>query len=62
MAVIGEIRGKNALLVDDLTETAGTLVTAAELLKQKGARKYPGLRLPRHPQQDRDRKIAKIAY
>src|SRR5438034_9562428 len=39
MAVIGEIRGKNVLLVDDLTETAGTLTTAAELLKRKGARK-----------------------
>jgi ribose-phosphate pyrophosphokinase len=39
MAVIGEIRGKDALLVDDLTETAGTLVTAAELIKRKGARK-----------------------
>ena len=39
MAVIGEIRGKDALLVDDLTETAGTLVNAADLLKQKGARK-----------------------
>src|SRR6266705_5040020 len=36
MAVIGEIRGKNVLLVDDLTETAGTLTTAAELLKRKG--------------------------
>jgi ribose-phosphate pyrophosphokinase len=39
MAVIGEIRGKDALLVDDLTETAGTLTTAADLIKQKGARK-----------------------
>jgi len=39
MAVIGEIRGKNVLLVDDLTETAGTLTTAAALLKQKGAKK-----------------------
>ena len=39
MAVIGEIRGKNALLVDDLTETAGTLTMAADLLKRKGARK-----------------------
>jgi ribose-phosphate pyrophosphokinase len=39
MALIGEIRGKDALLVDDLTETAGTLVSAAELLKRKGARK-----------------------
>jgi ribose-phosphate pyrophosphokinase len=39
MAVIGEIRGKDALLVDDLTETAGTLTTAADLIKRKGARK-----------------------
>ena len=39
MAVIGEIRGRNVLLVDDLTETAGTLVTASALLKKKGARK-----------------------
>jgi len=38
MAVIGEIRGKNVLLVDDLTETAGTLTSAAVLLKKKGAR------------------------
>lgn len=39
LAVIGEVRGKNCLLVDDLTETAGTLVQAAALLKRKGARK-----------------------
>src|SRR5262249_6682622 len=39
MAVIGQIRGKNAFLVDDLTETAGTLTTAAALLKKKGAKK-----------------------
>lgn len=38
LAVIGEVRGKNCLLVDDLTETAGTLVQAAELLRRKGAR------------------------
>jgi ribose-phosphate pyrophosphokinase len=38
MAVIGEVRGKNVLLVDDLTETAGTLVTAAAMLKRKGAK------------------------
>ena len=39
MAVIGEIRGRNVLLVDDLTETAGTLVAAASLLKKKGAKR-----------------------
>jgi ribose-phosphate pyrophosphokinase len=38
MAVIGEIRGKNVLMVDDLTETAGTLTNAADLLKSKGAK------------------------
>jgi ribose-phosphate pyrophosphokinase len=38
MAVIGEIKGKNVLLVDDLTETAGTLTAAATLLKKKGAK------------------------
>ena len=38
MAVIGEIKGKNILLVDDLTETAGTLTEAACLLKKKGAK------------------------
>ncbi len=38
MAVIGEIKGKNILIVDDLTETAGTLTQAAALLKKKGAK------------------------
>ena len=38
MAVIGEIEGKNVLLVDDLTETAGTLTSAAAILKTKGAK------------------------
>lgn len=36
-AVIGDIAGKNVLLVDDLTETAGTLTNAATLLKARGA-------------------------
>jgi len=39
MAVIGETRGKDALLVDDLTETAGTLTQAAGLIKRKGAKR-----------------------
>lgn len=38
-AVIGEIRGKNVLMVDDLTETAGTLSAAAALLRKKGAKR-----------------------
>lgn len=36
--LVGEVDGCNAILVDDLTTTAGTLCAAAELLKANGAR------------------------
>jgi len=36
MTVIGDVEGKNVLLVDDLIDTAGTLCKAAEVLKEKG--------------------------
>jgi ribose-phosphate pyrophosphokinase len=35
--VIGEVEGKHILIVDDLTETAGTLTNAAAILKKRGA-------------------------
>lgn len=38
VAIIGNIKGKTCLMVDDLTETAGTLTNAAASLKKKGAR------------------------
>lgn len=34
--VIGEVEGKNILIVDDMTETAGTLVSAAKILRALG--------------------------
>jgi ribose-phosphate pyrophosphokinase len=37
--VVGDVRGKNVVMVDDLTETGGTLVGAAKALKQHGAKK-----------------------
>lgn len=37
MSVIGEIHNRTALVVDDLTETAGTLSCAAKTLMEKGA-------------------------
>ncbi|MDN3205738.1 ribose-phosphate pyrophosphokinase [Algoriphagus sediminis] len=37
MQVIGDVEGKDVVLVDDLVDTAGTLCKAAELLKEKGA-------------------------
>src|SRR6266487_3093836 len=42
--LIGEVEDRDVLLVDDLTETAGTLTSAAELLKKRGALKiYAGV-------------------
>ena len=38
MTLSGEVDGKSVLLVDDLTETAGTLTEAARLLKAQGAK------------------------
>ena len=35
--IIGDVQGKHVLIVDDLTETAGTLTSAASLLKKHGA-------------------------
>ena len=37
MNVIGDVRGKTCILVDDIVDTAGTLCTAAEALKEQGA-------------------------
>jgi ribose-phosphate pyrophosphokinase len=37
MNVVGDVRGRDCLLVDDLIDTAGTLVKGAEALMQKGA-------------------------
>src|SRR5512142_474362 len=37
MNVVGEVSGRNCLLVDDLIDTAGTLVKGAEALMEKGA-------------------------
>jgi len=34
---IGEVSGKNVIIVDDMIDTAGTLCKAAEVLKEKGA-------------------------
>ena len=38
MHVIGEIDGRNCVVMDDMIDTAGTLVKAADVLKERGAR------------------------
>jgi len=39
MHVIGEIEDRNCVIMDDMIDTAGTLVKAAEVLKERGARR-----------------------
>jgi ribose-phosphate pyrophosphokinase len=38
MRLIGEVEGKDVILVDDLVDTAGTICKAAQLLKDNGAK------------------------
>ncbi|MBA4406842.1 ribose-phosphate diphosphokinase [bacterium] len=42
MNIIGEVEGKNVLIVDDLIDTGGTFVGAVEALKQRGAKDIYG--------------------
>ena len=39
MNLIGDVKGKDAVLLDDMVDTAGTLTQAAAALKEKGARR-----------------------
>ncbi|BDL65908.1 ribose-phosphate pyrophosphokinase [Campylobacter jejuni] len=38
MNIIGDVKDKEVILVDDIIDTAGTIVKAAEALKEKGAK------------------------
>ena len=37
MNIIGEVKGKKAIIIDDIIDTAGTIVNAARAIKEKGA-------------------------
>lgn len=37
MTVIGDVKGKNVVIVDDMVDTAGTLVKAADVMLENGA-------------------------
>ena len=38
MNIVGNVKGKNCLLVDDIIDSGGTIVNAAKALKEKGAK------------------------
>lgn len=38
MSIIGEVEGRNVVIIDDMVDTAGTLVLAADMMKEKGAK------------------------
>lgn len=38
MVIIGDVKGKNVIILDDMVDTAGTLCKAAEVLKDAGAK------------------------
>ena len=38
MSVIGEVEGRNVIIIDDLIDTGGTVVNAAQALESRGAR------------------------
>ena len=38
MNIIGNVKGKNCLLIDDIIDSGGTIVNAAKALKEKGAK------------------------
>lgn len=38
LSVVGDVKNKTAIMVDDMVDTAGTLVKGAELLKREGAK------------------------
>jgi ribose-phosphate pyrophosphokinase len=45
MNVIGEVKGKTCIIVDDLVDTGGTLTKVADVIKEKGATKVQSLAL-----------------
>ena len=38
MTVIGDVKGKDVVIIDDMIDTAGTIAKAANLMKEKGAK------------------------
>src|SRR5205085_10714629 len=61
--VIGDVEGRRCVLTDDMIDTAGTIVAAAEILKARGATEVWAMAthgLLSGPAIDRDRKSTRL--
>ena len=38
MQIIGDVNGKNVVIIDDMVDTAGTITKAADIMKEAGAK------------------------
>ena len=43
MRVLGDVKDKNVVIIDDIADTAGTLCKAAEVMKEAGAKSVRAL-------------------
>lgn len=62
MALVGDVEGKDVILIDDIIDTAGTITKAANLMMEKGANSVRGFAT--HPILSKDayEKIEKSAF
>ena len=45
MQIIGDVKDKNVILIDDMVDTAGTITKAADIMKEAGARPVRAIKL-----------------
>ena len=62
MNIVGEIKGKHCIIVDDMIDTAGTLCKSAESLKEMGALSVPPPPLTIHPSPLNPREVGTRAW
>ena len=43
MILVGDVKDKTCIIIDDMSDTCGTLCKAADVLKQSGAKKVIGI-------------------
>ena len=49
MRIVGDVGGRDVVIIDDMVDTAGTLVQATDALRKQGARRLFAAATPRRP-------------